>query len=343
MVKLPEPKDPTLEAVDEAFEQKQNAEQQRLYLGMSSIGHPCRRRLWYGFRLASSSQFDAATLYRFDDGHRSEDIMVERLHLVDGIELITRDQKTGKQIKCSDHGGHFSGHLDGEIRGLRQAPQTVHVWEHKAVNEKKQATLEKLKRENGEKNALKAWDETYYTQAQLYMHYTKRKRHYLTCASSGTRKVVSVRTNYCKEDAEAAIQKALDIITANEPPPKIGGADYYLCKWCEQYAVCHGNAFPQVNCRTCSHSTPILSGDAAWQCEKYPEEPIPKDIQRTGCNRHVYRPDIVPAAMKDASEQDNTVTYEVNGKTFKNGDCGLSSTDLYAGGLAFAVDPFAKQ
>ena len=34
--------------------------------------------------------------------------------------------------------GHVRGHCDGLIQGgLKEAPQTAHVWEHKAVNETK--------------------------------------------------------------------------------------------------------------------------------------------------------------------------------------------------------------
>lgn len=343
MPRMPELVDPTLAACDKAIEDFHGAIPQRAYLGMSGIGFPCSRKQWYGFRLSSAPGFTADTIKKFEDGHRTEDLMAERLKAVPGIELQTVDPATGEQFACVDHGGHFRGHLDGIISGLLQAPVTPHVWENKATDDKRLAALQKAKSEHGEKHALEAWDATYYGQAQVYMYYRKLRRHYLTCCSPGGRSAVSVRTDYDAEKAEALSRKALDIITSNEPPPKIGGPDFYLCKWCEHHALCHGKAFAQVNCRTCAHSTPVLSGNAAWQCDRFPDDPIPLDVQRTGCRFHVYRPDLVPAELVDASESENSATYKKeDGVTFRNGGDGYASADLYHGGLAaVAAGPFS--
>ena len=96
MAAIPAPADPTLVAVDAAIELRGNAEQHRPYLGMSAIGRACSRALWYGFRWCSPNTFDAATLKRFEDGHRGEDIQADRLRLVEGIELLTIDPRTGR-------------------------------------------------------------------------------------------------------------------------------------------------------------------------------------------------------------------------------------------------------
>ena len=151
MAAIPAPADPTLAAVDAAIEVRGNAEQHRPYLGMSAIGRACSRALWYGFRWCSPNTFDAATLKRFEDGHRGEDIQADRLRLVEGIELLTIDPRTGRQFGYVDHAGHFRGHSDGLITGILQAPATQHVWEHKQVADKKQAELIKAKAEHGDK------------------------------------------------------------------------------------------------------------------------------------------------------------------------------------------------
>ena len=49
MTKLPEPSDPTLEAVDAAIV-KNNQQEPRTYLGASGLGDSCSRKLWYGWR-----------------------------------------------------------------------------------------------------------------------------------------------------------------------------------------------------------------------------------------------------------------------------------------------------
>ena len=62
-------KDPTLEAADLALVKASELEPPRPYLGMSSIGESCSKKLWYRFRHAAREEFDADTLKRFADGH----------------------------------------------------------------------------------------------------------------------------------------------------------------------------------------------------------------------------------------------------------------------------------
>jgi len=339
MAALPEiHKDPTLEAVHAAYQGWAAMESDRPYLGMSGIGHPCLRKHWYDFRWCSKQAWEAATLYRFDDGHRSEDIMAERLRLVDGLELQTLDPATGRQIGFRDHGGHFRGHADGIIHGLLQAPRTPHVWEHKSVNEAKFRKLIKLTEERGEKRALETWDNTYYVQGQLYMHYSGLKRHYLTCATPGTRDVTSVRTNYNSVVAKAFIERAGRVIQADTPPERVSGdPSFWLCKWCHHAELCHGDRVARVNCRTCLHATPVIDGqDGTWRCDRLQQD-LPVEVQRkSGCDKrpcphHRFIPQLVPfAEVHDASEADNWVEYrnKTDGRLFVNGQGDLQHTSL---------------
>ena len=150
-------KDPTLEAADEALEASGNREPSRTYVGISQIGG-CARKVYYSFLMCDRIPFDAVTLKRFADGHRTEDLVIERLRAVEGITLIDRDPDTGKQIEVSDHDGHHLGHTDGEILGLIQAPKTWHVFEVKCVGDQAFARFQKLKRDcNNDKAVLKQW------------------------------------------------------------------------------------------------------------------------------------------------------------------------------------------
>lgn len=281
MAKLPEPQDPTLAAMDEAIERAQDTSR-RPYLGASQIGDPCSRKLWYSFRWAAPVRFNAATLKRFEDGHRGEALMVERLSMVPGL-MISTLAPDGRQWGISDHEGHFRGHCDGFVKGLLQAPRSAHVFEHKVCNETKQKKLAKLKAEKGEKEALSHWDPVYYAQAQIYMHYFKLDRHYLTCSSPGERETVSVRTDYEWKFADPLVQKAKDIITSDAPPTRLSDdPTHWLCKFCDYHSVCHDITPEAVNCRTCRHSFP--DKDAAWSCTKHGALPI--DKQRVGCPDH---------------------------------------------------------
>jgi len=322
--------DPTLEAVDRAIGASENRQPHRPYLGMSAIGHECSRALFYGFRWCASKAFDAATIRRFQDGHRSEAIMIERLRAVPGIQLWTEDPSgNGRQIGCSDIGHHFKGHLDGVILGLLQAPKTPHLWEHKCTNEKKQAELAKLKVEKGEKHALAAWDATYYAQHVLYMHYQGLERGYLTCDTPGSRATVSVRTNADPKHAQSLIDKASRIITAQEPPARLSERpDWYQCSWCSHKAICHESAIPEVSCRTCAHSTPELDGEARWSCARFNCD-LSVETQRQGatCPAHVFIPALLPWKAVDASEDQGWIEYD-NG--IRNGPGGYVSREIKA-------------
>ena len=241
MAKLPAiDKDPTLEAMDRCIEERARQEPRRNYLGMSAIGHPCERKLYYDYRSTVRKAHDAATLKRFEDGHRGEALMADRLRLVHGITLLTVDPETGKQFGFQDHDGEFRGHMDGAIHGLLQASAAWHCWEHKCVKEEKQAKLVKLKAEKGEKNALAEWDEIYYAQAMLYLHYSGMDRHYLTVSTPGERSTVSCRTDANPEVALKLIEKAKRIIDAPFPLARISNdPSWWQCRWCDHIDTCH--------------------------------------------------------------------------------------------------------
>lgn len=306
MAPLPQKKDPTLAAIDAALVAAQQS-RYRPYLGMSEIGHDCERKLFYSFRWAARPSFDAATLKRFADGHAGEDVQADRLKMVDGITLHTEDPQTGGQFGFTDIKGHFKGHMDGAIHGLLQAPATWHVWEHKQVGEKSITKLEKIKRELGEKDALKVWNPTYYAQAVLYMDYSGMDRHYLTAANPGGRDTVSCRTNADKEHADRLKAKASRVINAEDVPQKLSEKpDYFQCRWCDFSDICHNGAWADKSCRTCIHSTPTDNGK--WHCGKF-DRTLGTAEQTQPCNHHLTLPGLVPGEQIDAG--DNWISYKM--------------------------------
>lgn len=327
MVAIPVRPDPTLQALRDALEARAAAEQARPYLGMSSIGQSCERRLWYEFRWAARERMDADSWMRIQDGHRSEIVMAEYLRLVPGLRLDTLDPRTGQQFAFVDLAGHFRGHADGMVRGVLQAPGTLHVWEAKATNDKKVAALAKAKADRGEKQALKAWDPVYHAQAILYMAYAEVTRHYLTCSSPGVRSIESVRTDTDLDEARRLRAKAERAITAAEPLPGISrDPAWYECKFCPAHAVCHTHALPDVTCRTCAHATPEMDGDGRWSCALHGHD-LSVEAQRQACDGHRYIPALVRfAEAVDASATENWIEYRLkDGQTFCNGPKGERS------------------
>ena len=167
--------------------------------------------------------------------------MAQRLRMAPGIQLWTVDPETGDQFGCQDFDGQFRGHMDGVILGLHQAPATPHVWEGKAVNEKKFAEFKKLKAQHGEKAMLEQWDYVYWCQAQAYMGYNDLTRHYLTVCTPGVRDWDSARTEF---DPVAFIKikdKARRILESPYPLAKLGNsATWWQCRMCVYAERCHG-------------------------------------------------------------------------------------------------------
>lgn len=304
MAAITAPACPTLAACDAALEAAQET-WQRTYLGMSEIGRPCERALWYNFRWARPVRFDALTLKRFADGHAGEAVIVGRLKATPGLEVHDLDT-SGEQFGFLDHANHFGGHMDGVILGLVQAPKTWHVIEVK-ISEKWNE-LDKVRAKVGEKHALREWNPVYYAQGVLYMHYAQLTRHYLVCGSPGARRWTAVRTDADPAHAAWLTAKAERIIFADTPPQRIGGPDHFNCRMCDHAGVCHEGKPARRSCRTCLHVTPSRGG--GWRCEHpdFPHE-LSLDDQKAGCPAHRFNPGLVPGEQIDAGP--HGVTYRM--------------------------------
>ena len=307
--------DQTLFAMNEALVRNYMSER-RGYLGASGIGTACERRLWNQFHWVDQDQMSAQSIKAIADGHHSEAVMIDRLRMVPGVVLETENED-GKQIGFVD--GHIRGNLDGVIIGLNRAPDVEHIWEHKCINEKKFNILVKLVVQD-EANALFQWDEQYYAQAQIYMHYFKLDWHYLTACMPGSRDETSCYTAYNEKAAGHYLERANRVIEATKPPPRISeSASWFQCRWCPFTDNCHGSKLPLNNCRTCAHSTP--EKDGSWTCGLF-KRSIDDDVQRSGCGKHLFNPALVPGKQTDAG--DDWVEYEMkDGTVFRNQDANM--------------------
>jgi len=288
---------------------KEAAQERRGYLGMSGIGHDCLRKLWFDYRwCAAADSFSADTLRNFADGHYSEDLTAKRLQAVKNVQLYTHD-RDGGQFGFYDLGGHFRGHLDGWIKLKHES--NWRVWEHKCVNEKKFKALDTLKQCVGEEFALEQWDFIYYVQAQMYLHYGNAEEHYLTCATSGSRKYQSCKTGYDQTTAERMILRAESIIKAPKMLPGVSAdPTFYQCNWCNHKTICYGDKCGEVSCRTCIHSEPIIddSNNGFWKCAKH-KITLTKDDQIRACGDHLLIPDLLATFAEQIGADDERVFY----------------------------------
>lgn len=228
--------DQNIDDIRKIIEAEENAKPPRKYIGASSIGDECSRKIWYQYNGFVGLPIESKGLFAIEDGHRTEELIVSRFRKLPYIQLWThKDDGTQYGFQWPE----LSGHYDGVIKGLRQAPETAHIFEVKCVNEKKFNELKNLKQDFGERRALRKWDKTYYAQACVYMYAEKLTRHYLVCATPGGRDMISVRTEADDVYAKALVDKARRIKEATEPPERIGGKDWWECRFCRFREVCH--------------------------------------------------------------------------------------------------------
>ena len=133
---------PTTEAISAAIDagiQKQNERREkRKYLGASSIGEDCGRKIQYrylNYTPDASSGFSAKTLRIFEFGHNIEDYVAKWFRDA-GFDLRTED-KQGDQFGFSIADGEIRGHIDGVICGGPVDMAYPALWENKSANDAK--------------------------------------------------------------------------------------------------------------------------------------------------------------------------------------------------------------
>lgn len=236
MVQIPQRA--TTDLIKIAIENNQSRKS-RNYIGASSIGDECSRKIWYAYNGYPKKPMGWKVLCAIEDGYTTEALMVKRYRMLDGIELHA-DDGTGQYGFNYKNEGWFRGHYDGVIKGLIEAPNTWHIWECKAKDEKYFKELKKCIETFGEKEALKNWNYIYYCQAILYMHMENLTRHCMVVALAGGRDFIQIRTEENPKLAKALIAKAARIKDAKDPPERAFSEQYYKCQWCEFKEVCHG-------------------------------------------------------------------------------------------------------
>ena len=275
---LPVQSTDTAHLVDKYHESLQT--QPRGYLGPSSAGITCDRALWYSFRWVLKPHTPGRIVRLFRRGQMEEVTAAQDLASIGCVMIYT-----GKNQITLPLAPHVIGHPDGIIsEGLPIAPKTRHVWECKTHNKK---SFDSLEKEGVKKSKPGHW-----IQMNLYMHGThiKRALYYAVCKDDD--RIYTERVEYSKKEAEAALSRLSRIIFSDYAPARISdNPAWYECKMCGFFDVCHKQALPQRNCRTCLHSSPgKIEG---WHCA-LDDGPLNTDAQAEACRGHVPHPDLVP-------------------------------------------------
>lgn len=310
---------PTIQAVYAAWEEEGNRDKgHRPHLGASLLGNECRRALWYTFRWATDQYHSGRLLRLFERGQLEEKRFINELKAA-GIECYDVDDRTNKQFQHSDCAGHVGGSMDGVGRGFLESPKKWHVLEFKTHSEK---SFNELRAKGVEQSKP-----LHFAQMQLYMHWSELERAFYLAVNKNTDELYSERIRYNEKIAEQLLKKAWDVVQADRPLERMTeDMSFYLCKFCNHYETCHKRKVAAVNCRTCLHANPEMSGNGTWSCANSGNI-ITTDKQRIGCENHRFIPDLVPWAKQvDANEAMNWIEYELpDGTTIKNGGTGERS------------------
>lgn len=326
---LKAPNNALIAAIYKSYSAANAAEGRRAHLGASEIGKECRRELWYGFRWAFVEDFgrasdgeefeldgDAGRMCRlFQRGHREEAYFVDDLRAV-GADVQTIDPDTGRQFGFKDHGGHFAGSIDAQAASIPGMNADWALVECKTHNAKSFNDLRK--------HGVETSKPRHFAQCLVYCRKRGLARAlYLAVCKNDDRlyaEVIELHEANAKK-ADELIAKAGKVIFAAEPPARAGkDASSWVCKFCPAIELCHGTAMPQVNCRTCAHSTPEPTG--GWSCAKWKAAIPTKAAQEAGCDHHVFMPALLVNGLTyvEGNEAANYAEYRDDaGRVVRNG------------------------
>lgn len=307
MTPLPTPISPTLRAIQMAIEDNQGDDWESVGVPAGEIGVECDRAIWLAFRRASvPEKIDWRKRRIFERGNIEEERLIGLLELAG---FTVSDQ----QARVRGAGGHLRGKIDGQVIGLPEAAKTMHVVECKSSNAEK---FRKLVKEKVQKAMP-----LHYATMQFYMHKRGLDRCLYICSNKDDEDIHTERVYLDVEAAMRAEARIERIIASPEPPSRLcTKRDDFRGMFCRQAAVCWGEEMPRSHCRSCIHSTPLMDGNAGWDCARW-SKPLSLDEQDAGCPAHLYIPKMLAGMEQvDCSEEDETITYRrADGSIWRDG------------------------
>lgn len=189
------------DAITSAFQREKNNEKPRQYCGMSELGHPCDRHLWYVTHGMGKKgkELPAKVCMIFEVGNRIEQMVLDMLETA-GLEV------TGKQSSFSDYDGRIRGHCDGVLDCID------------AVIEIKSASASQWKQM--QKKGIQKTHPKYYAQAQQYMHHANRSICVFVVVNKNNSELFVEVIPYNEDDYLSQRNRAIDIMNTDEEPDR---------------------------------------------------------------------------------------------------------------------------
>lgn len=285
----------------------------RNHLGISEIGKPCSRFIFYKFRWMMLEEFDGRMRRLFARGHREEERYVNYLerigckvyrfqdpilnyHPESGSYFYSAKFEVGDGL-IEDVTGHPAHEAEAERLGLKRKQFRVNgVMGHYGGScdgvvitpwYPNLPFIGEFKTHN-------------YKSFSYYLEHGLKKgkaQHYDQMCGYGEKLQIKYGLYFPENKNDDSIEpeileldwqrgkqlelKAQDIILAKEPPAKISdNPAFFDCKYCGAKDICHKGAIPLKNCRSCKNSIP--TENATWTCARFGL--IPTDIIPNGCD-----------------------------------------------------------
>lgn len=229
--------DSITKVVDDAIVANEEKRERRKYIGASSIGDECQRKIQYrylNYTIDKDKAFSARTLRIFQFGHEIENYASKWLRDA-GFDLRT-EHKDGKQFGFSIADGEIRGHIDGVICDGPVEMGYPALWECKSANDNKFKAFVR--------HGVAKANPVYATQLALYQTYMELYEHpaLFTVINKNTSEIYYELVPYNKKLAQEASDKAVNILTAAKAGdilPRIAHTkDFFLCKFCEFKETC---------------------------------------------------------------------------------------------------------
>lgn len=230
----------TVKAIDSYWAGKK--EPLRCYLGISGLGVPCERRVWFNFRWFDEEELEPRVKRLLDRGRREETQVVRNLKAI-GCKVVS----TGAKQQMVSLNGWVKGHVDGIIEsGLPESRNNRHILEIKTSNDKAFKELQK--------DGVQKAKPQHYAQMQLYMLGTGISRAMYIVVNKNDDAIYTERVKLDSDFAQMMASKGLEIAVSHDAPPGISDSPtWYQCKMCPFWAVCFAHKEPKRTCRSCEH------------------------------------------------------------------------------------------
>lgn len=197
-------------------------DEKRDYIGASSIGHDCWRKIWYEFNGYEGLPIDPKIRRTFHIGHALEEKVKEWLK--DAGIFVYNYLGPLKSESVPE----LSGHEDAVLRHTG----TDYIVEVKTAKDSSYRTFVT--------KGLELWNPQYYYQLQTYMGMSEVYRSYIIVLNKDTSEISDEYVEFNKKDYEKMEEKARIIASAKTPPPKVNSSPiWYQCKMCKFNKECH--------------------------------------------------------------------------------------------------------